>query len=82
MNKRLGLLVACLSIAIVGLSTCSKRSHKGEYGEYVQAQDSFPRIRYFDSNRLSLNTRCAVRKTRLNPRVAPIYVNGQPVGFC
>ena len=45
------------------------------------AQDSFPRIRFADG-RISLNDRCPVRQVRLNRRMPPIYVNGQPVGFC
>ena len=51
-------------------------------GEYANAQDSLPRLRYFDGEQISLNDRCAVRKVKLNPKMPPIYVNGQPVGFC
>jgi hypothetical protein len=40
-----------------------------------------PRVRYTDSL-TSLNDRCMVRKTKLNPKVRPVYVNHQPVGFC
>lgn len=40
-----------------------------------------PRIKYADSL-VSLNDRCMVRKSKLNPRVRPVYVNGQPLGFC
>jgi hypothetical protein len=40
-----------------------------------------PRIKFVDSL-TSLNDRCMVRKVKLNPRVRPIYVNWQPVGFC
>jgi hypothetical protein len=51
-------------------------------GAYVNDQDSLPRIRYDDGEQVSLNDRCAVRKAKLNPKMPPIYVNGQPVGFC
>jgi len=51
-------------------------------GEYVNSQDSLPRLRYYDDGRVSLNDRCAVRKTKLNPKMPPIYVNGRPIGFC
>jgi hypothetical protein len=51
-------------------------------GEYVSSTDSLPRLRYFDGDQVSLNDRCAVRKAKLNPKMPPIYVNGQPVGFC
>lgn len=30
----------------------------------------------------SLNDRCPVRKAKLNPVVAPVYVNGSAIGFC
>jgi hypothetical protein len=30
----------------------------------------------------TLNDRCPVRKSRLNPRMPAIYVNGRPIGFC
>ena len=42
---------------------------------------SFPKLRYADSLN-SVNDRCVVTKHRLNPMIKPIYVNGQPVGFC
>ena len=51
-------------------------------GEYVNDQDTLPHLRYFDGNQVSINDRCAVRKDKLNPKMPPIYVNGQPVGFC
>lgn len=41
----------------------------------------FPRLRDADG-RVSLNDRCPVRAKPLNPKMAPIYVNGSPVGFC
>ncbi len=84
MNKRLCVFSAALTVGIVALGACSKKTDSGgkKVGEFVQEQDSFPRVRYFDSNRMSLNDRCAVRHTRLNPEVPPVYVNGQPIGFC
>jgi len=51
-------------------------------GEYINPQDSLPHLRYFDGDQASLNDRCAVRKVKLNPKMPPIYVNGQPIGFC
>ena len=45
------------------------------------ADPEFPRLKFVDSL-TSLNTRCMVRKTKLNPRVRPVYVNRLPVGFC
>lgn len=40
-----------------------------------------PRVRYADGL-VSLNDRCAVRQGGLNPTYHPVYVNGQPIGFC
>lgn len=40
-----------------------------------------PRVEYRDST-ISLNSVCAVRKARLDPDRDPVYVNGQPIGFC
>jgi YHS domain-containing protein len=31
---------------------------------------------------ISINDYCPVRKARLDPNRKPVYVNGQPVGFC
>jgi hypothetical protein len=52
------------------------------FGEFVNPQDALPRVRYYDSELVSLNDRCAVRKIKLNPKMPPVYVNGQPIGFC
>jgi hypothetical protein len=51
-------------------------------GEFVNPQDTLPRVRYYDSDLVSLNDRCAVRKIKLNIKMPPVYVNGQPIGFC
>ena len=48
---------------------------------YVNPQDSLPRLRFSDGL-ISLNDRCMVRKAKLNRRLPPIYVSGEPVGFC
>lgn len=45
------------------------------------ADPAHPKLKYADSL-VSLNDRCMVRKNKLNPRVRPVYVNRQPVGFC
>ena len=78
-------LATVLVLAIAVAAACSRKDKTTEHrvvGEFVEAQDSFPRIRYFETNLVSINDRCAVRKTRLNPKMPPVYVNGQPVGFC
>ena len=54
----------------------------GRTQRYVPTTDpNHPRLRYADSLD-SVNDRCAVRKNKLNPKVRPVYVNRQPVGFC
>jgi hypothetical protein len=45
------------------------------------ANPAFPRLKYADSL-ISLNDRCMVRGSPLNPRIRPVYISGQPVGFC
>ena len=40
------------------------------------------RLRYVDGQ-VSRNDSCMIRLgNRLNPRVPPLYVNGEPLGFC
>jgi hypothetical protein len=73
-------------VAALGCSGNKEEAEKPvEYaavGELVQPADSFPLVRYFEGNLLSLNDRCAVRKVKLNPKMPPVYVNGRPIGFC
>jgi hypothetical protein len=74
------------ALVVMVVSTCSKKDKDAkkyvELAEFVNPEDSLPRLRYFDSNLVTLNDRCAVRKVRLNPKMPAVYVNGQPVGFC
>lgn len=51
-------------------------------GEYVNPEDSLPRIRYFDGGVVSINNLCPVRKVKLGRKMSPAYVNRHPVGFC
>jgi hypothetical protein len=48
---------------------------------YTDTALAFPRLRFADGS-LSLNDKCPVRKVKLNPRLAPLFVNGRPIGFC
>lgn len=49
---------------------------------YVPTSDlEHPKVRYADSL-LSLNDRCPVRTGKLSTTYKPVYVNGQPIGFC
>ena len=48
----------------------------------LAAQPGFPRVRYLDGQ-LSLNESCAIRvENKLSRKIPPVYVNGQPIGFC
>lgn len=48
---------------------------------YVDAEADFTPIVFADGHR-TLNDRCMVRQAKLNLRMPPLYVNGEPVGFC
>jgi len=74
-----------MALVIAAGLACSKKGEEKEYlvlGEYVNPQDSLPRIRYFDGGEISLNDRCAVRKSKMNVKMPPLYVNGRAIGFC
>lgn len=87
-------IISVLAVASLALGlACSKQKQQAakqpmaekDYlvmGEYANPQDSLPRLRYFDGNQVSLNDRCPNTKAKLNPKMPPIYVNGQPIGFC
>jgi len=87
MSPRLRAYVSVAIMAVAVMAACSKKSKEPDknymvLGEYVNAEDSLPRVRYFDGNQVSLNDRCAVRKVKLNVKMPPVYVNGRAVGFC
>jgi hypothetical protein len=70
---RLILLVGA-TVALAAASAAAQR--------FVPTADpAHPRLKFADSLE-SLNDRCMVRGSRLNARIAPQYVNGQPLGFC
>ena len=46
------------------------------------ADPAKPQLRYCDGQ-VARNDSCMIRLGRkLNPKVPPLYVNGEPVGFC
>ena len=52
------------------------------YGHYVPSGDSTrPRLKFNDSL-VSLNNHCPVTTSKLNPRIQPLYLNGEAIGFC
>ncbi len=59
------------------LTACNQPRH-----DYVAADgEAFPRVLYADGD-VSHNDRCPVQKNKLNRRMDPVFVNGEPVGFC
>lgn len=47
----------------------------------VDPESAFPKIRFADGL-VSVNDRCPVTKRKLSVHFPPVYVNGQPIGFC
>ncbi len=86
--------VSAIALLAVALPACTVTRPDGAGGpgdamnkyalvaEPVNPQDPWPRLRYFDTGLVSINDRCAVRRTPLNPKMPAVYVNGRPVGFC
>jgi len=53
---------------------------EGRAAAYVDSAAEFSALRFGD--RVTLNDRCPVRRTKLNTRLKPMLVNGRLVGFC
>ena len=69
-------------VALVVGSVAALWPLRADAQRYMPMPDKdHPRLKYADSLE-SLNDRCIVRKAKLNPKMRPVYVNGQPVGFC
>ena len=93
MNRTtVSLFVLAVGIGALALACSEKKEVASEQkapekeyvalGEFVNPEDTLPRVRYFDGGQVTINDRCAVRKVKLNPKMPAVYVNGQPVGFC
>lgn len=81
-------LPVCVALAVAACSgerrdgaPAEGMSNMGAMAHYVNDSDSLPRIRYANGL-VTLNDRCIVRQRKLNLRLPPVYVNGEPVGFC
>jgi len=48
---------------------------------YTDTTAEFPHLK-FTNGTSSINDRCPVRKAKLNTKLSPLFVNGQPIGFC
>lgn len=85
----LGLVLAACQTTGPGGDSSKKRPMDPEErlcqdgNTYVVSKDpKLPLIRYQDGQ-VALSDSCAVRLgARLNRRIPPAYVNGQPLGFC
>ena len=73
-----GLVAQTLLATLLGCGSPEAPS----YGVFEDPAAKFSRIRYSERGVVSLNDRCPVTGTRLNPAIPPIYVNGRPIGFC
>ena len=72
---------------LLTVSACSRKSELPEPvfsllpAAYTDSTVEFPQLR-FTNGASSLNDRCPVRKAKLNRKLAPLFVNGRPIGFC
>lgn len=48
---------------------------------FIDPESAFPRVRFADGM-ISVNDRCPITKRKLSIHFPPVYVNGQPIGFC
>ena len=79
-----------LGLAILALLTLLSACNKEKaaqlvddigVGEYTDTTLEFPLLSY-SNGQVTINDRCPVRKVSLNRRLTPLFVNGQPLGFC
>lgn len=49
--------------------------------EFVDVAVEHPRLKFTDGS-VSVNDTCPVTKRKLSVAFPPVYVNGQPIGFC
>jgi YHS domain-containing protein len=70
------------AVLLLGALAAASVPHAARAQRYVPGESrEFPRVKYADSL-VSVNDRCIVKKTRLNPAIRPVYVNWRPIGFC
>ena len=79
------LSAAVLSVFLLGVA-CSKSEPpqpmaENWVSEHVDPDAAFSAVRY-ENGQVSLNEQCPVRRTKLNTKLQPLFVNGQPIGFC
>lgn len=85
MSRSPSLAVACLVLALAVPSAHaaadSLTASPADSLAAAAAEKPYLAITYADSS-TSVNTRCIVSGSHLNTRIAPVWVNGEPVGFC
>ena len=67
-----------LVLLLVSFAACAPEP----LGFRENSDSEFSPIRYKDRDLVSLNTKCPVTDDPLNTAIEPVYVNGQPIGFC
>lgn len=74
---------AALALADAALAARPARTLDGEGVFYVLGADpAHPEVRYLDGQ-LARNQSCVIQLgNKLSRRIPPVYVNGQPIGFC
>lgn len=67
---------------ILGLVLAAAAAMPPAPPEFVPGDDpAFPKLKWAEGG-VSPNDRCPNRRVKLNPKIAPVWVNGRPVGFC
>ena len=76
-------VMLCVGAAISACASPTSVVLRGDGVFAVPGADAaHPRLRYVDGQ-LSRNDTCMIRMgNALNPKIPPMYVNGEPLGFC
>ena len=72
--------LACLALACSSPAPVEPVS-MGSGPVFIDPDSPFPKIRFADGL-VSVNDKCPVTKKKLSVHFPPVYVNGQPIGFC
>lgn len=65
-----------------GLTLAATATWPAPLGRSVPGREpGYPLMKYADSL-VSLNDRCMVKRSSLNSHIRPVYVSGEPLGFC
>jgi hypothetical protein len=81
MRPTAGLAGMLVCLAVACSSPPTEPIPMGSVPVHVDPDSPFPKIRFTDGL-VSVNDRCPVAKRKLSVNFPPVYVNGQPIGFC